>query len=75
MAPDEPSPWKGVGEVAQLGMTLVVATVIGLAAGYFADRWLNTKPWFTLVGLAFGIVAGFLNVFRAVKALNRNDPP
>lgn len=75
MAPDEPSSWKAVGEVAQLGMTLVVATVIGLAAGYFADRWLDTKPWLTLVGLVLGIAAGFLNVFRAVKALDRNGPP
>ena len=26
-------------------MTLVLATVIGLAGGYYLDRWLGTSPW------------------------------
>ncbi len=69
----EPSPWKSVGDVAQVGMVLVVAIVIGLGLGYAADRWLGTKPWLTLVGLGFGIAAGFLNVFRTVKALDQDD--
>lgn len=72
MAQDEqPSSWKSIGEVAQIGMTLVVATVIGLAGGYYADRWLGTTPWLTLVGLGFGIAAGFVNIVRVVKALER----
>ena len=61
-----------MADVAQVGLTLVVATVIGLGAGYFLDRWLGTKPWITLVGLGFGIAAGFLNLFRAVKKLQQN---
>ena len=76
MAPDEPpSPWKGAADVAQIGMTLVVATVIGLGAGYYADRWLGTAPWLMLVGLGLGIAAGFVNIFRAVQRLgqDRND--
>jgi len=61
-----------MAEVAQVGLTLVVATVIGLGVGYYLDRWLGTKPWLTLVGLGFGIAAGFLNLFRAVKKLDQN---
>ena len=61
-----------MADVAQVGLTLVVATVIGLGAGYLLDRWLGTKPWITLVGLGFGIAAGFLNLFRAVKKLQQN---
>jgi ATP synthase protein I len=62
-------PWTEMANIAQVGLTLVVATVIGLGAGYYLDRWLGTKPWLTLVGLGFGIAAGFLNLFRAVKKL------
>ena len=52
-------------------MTLVLATVIGLGAGYYADRWLGTKPWLTLLGLGLGIAAGFVNLFRTVSRTER----
>ena len=63
--------WKALGEVSSIGVTLVVTTVIGLVAGYYADRWLDTKPWLLLLGLGFGIAAGFVNLFRSVKRAER----
>ncbi len=42
---------------------MVAATFIGLAMGYYLDQWLDTKPWFTLVFLAIGVIAGFRNVY------------
>jgi ATP synthase protein I len=73
MAPDvEPSPWKGVGQLASIGMTMVLATVIGLVGGYYADRWLGTRPWLMLVGLGFGIAAGFVSLFRAARDAERD---
>jgi ATP synthase protein I len=50
-----------------VGVTLVLSTVIGLAGGYYADRWLGTAPWLTMIGLGVGIVAGFVNLFRSTK--------
>jgi len=69
--PREPSAWKGLGELSSIGMTLVLATVIGMAAGYYADLWLGTSPWLLLLGLAFGIAAGFVSMYRSVKAAER----
>jgi ATP synthase protein I len=57
---------RQLGVLSGVGLTLVVATVLGLTGGYYLDRWLGTSPWFTLVGLLFGIAAGFVNLFRAV---------
>jgi ATP synthase protein I len=61
----------GVGGVDEqqvnVGVTLVLSTVIGLAGGYYADRWLGTAPWLTMIGLGVGIVAGFVNLFRSTK--------
>jgi ATP synthase protein I len=68
----EPNAWKALGELSSIGITLVVATVIGLAGGYYLDRWLGTSPWLTLIGLMFGIAAGFVNLFRTVKRAERN---
>lgn len=64
--------WKSVGELASIGVALVLATVIGLGAGYYADRWLGTSPWLTLVGLGLGIAAGFVTLYRSVKSAERN---
>lgn len=73
MAPDEdPSSWRALAELSTVGITLVLSTVIGLAAGYYADRWLGTSPWLLLLGLLLGIVAGFVGLFRAVKSSERN---
>jgi ATP synthase protein I len=72
MAPDEgPSSWKALAELSTVGITMVLATVIGLAAGYYADRWLGTSPWLLMIGLGIGIAAGFVSLFRAVKASER----
>ena len=73
---DEPGPWKGLAELSSIGMTMVLATVIGLAGGYVLDGWLGTSPWLTMIGLGFGIVAGFVNLFRSVRGAERelDDP-
>jgi len=73
MLPKQPSPWRGVGEVAQIGMTLVVATMIGLGGGYLLDRWLMTLPWLSVVGLVFGIAAGFVKILRTARAIEREQ--
>ena len=67
----EPSPWQGLAELTSIGMTLVLATVLGLAGGYYADRWLGTAPWLLLIGLGLGIAAGFVSMIRSVKAAER----
>jgi ATP synthase protein I len=69
-----PAPeWKSLGELTSLGMAMVVATMLGLAAGYYLDRWLGTSPWLLLLGLGFGIAAGFVLLFRSVKNLDGRE--
>ena len=73
MAPTgDPSAWRALSELSTIGLALVIATVIGLAGGYYLDHWLGTSPWLTLIGLILGIVAGFVNLFRAVKRAEKN---
>jgi len=57
---------RQVGVFSGVGLTLVISTVLGLWVGHALDGWLGTSPWLTLVGLLFGIAAGFVNLFRVV---------
>jgi ATP synthase protein I len=60
-----------LGNVGTIGMQLVVATFIGLAIGYYLDKWLGTGPWMLIIFLLLGIVAGFRDVYREAMRLQR----
>ncbi len=51
---------------SQLALTLPAATVVGWLVGSALDRWLGTS-FLYLVGLLFGIAAGFVELVRAVS--------
>lgn len=55
--------FKSIGFLSGVGISMVAATFIGLAMGYYLDQWLDTRPWFTLVFLMIGIISGFRNVY------------
>jgi F0F1-type ATP synthase assembly protein I len=59
--------------VAALGTTIFACVAIGFGAGYLADRWLETQPWFALLGFGLGVGAAALNLVRAIRALNRME--
>jgi ATP synthase protein I len=71
MLDEEPSLLKQLARLSTIGVTLVAATAIGLATGYGLDRWFGTSPWLTLTFTLFGIVAGFLNMFRDLGLMGR----
>lgn len=56
---------------------MVAATFIGLAMGYYLDKWLGTDPWLTLIFLFLGIVSGFRNIYiltaREVRRQERGE--
>ena len=52
---------------SQLAFTLPAATVAGWLLGLALDHWLHTT-WLYLVGLIFGIIAGFVELIRTVTS-------
>ncbi len=73
MLDEEPSLLKQLARLSTIGVTLVAATAIGLAIGYGLDRWFGTSPWLTLTFTLFGIVAGFVNMFRDLGLIGRGQ--
>ena len=64
---------KEVLSLSSIGMSMVISIIIGLAIGYYIDKYLGTKPWFMLLFLIFGIIAGFKNLYKAVKKYGCKD--
>jgi len=62
-----------VADVGTLGIQLVVSTFIGLAMGWYLDKWLGTKPWLLIIFLILGIVSGFRNVFQQLQLMQRRS--
>jgi ATP synthase protein I len=74
MAPEERGPSRSqTAQLVNLGTLLFACVAVGLAAGYFADRWIGTSPWLLLIGLAVGIVAAGVNFYRTIKTLNESN--
>lgn len=53
------------------GFQFAFAILLFLGGGLLADRWLGTRPVFTLLGVAIGLAAGFYAFILRVMAESR----
>lgn len=60
--------------LSQLGITMVIFIGIFFAAGFFLDKWLGTKPIFSLLLMFAGIVSGGYTVYKQIMEVF-NKPP
>lgn len=58
---------KVLAYASSMGIAMVLATVLGLAGGYYFDKYFGTHPWGFFIGLLMGIVAGFRNIYIIAK--------
>ena len=67
-------PGRGMGYLilfSEIGVSLLVTTLIGVLVGYWADRQLGTLPLFLIVGFFAGAGAGTLMIVRLVSRFLR----
>jgi ATP synthase protein I len=66
-----------IGALSTVGLTMVLATMIGLFIGYQLDKVFGTSPWLTGIFLLLGLIAGFRNLFvyakRSQDTFNQQD--
>ncbi len=63
-------PVRGMAYVAlfsEIGVSLLVTTLLGVLVGRWVDGQLGTLPVFTLVGFFAGAGAGTLMIYRLVS--------
>lgn len=66
--PDGSKQLKAFARVGAVGIELAVSTIVGFLGGRWLDQKLATDPYLSVVGLILGVVAGFLSLYRALKA-------
>lgn len=72
MSEERKEMFKLIGVYSHVGMTFVFSIFIGLGIGYYLDHKVfdsKTAPWLTFIFLAFGIAAGFKNLWQLVKKI------
>ncbi len=67
---DRPSAFFEAAQVSSVGVEMAVATLVGWGFGYWLDGLLKTGPWLMLLGLLFGVAAGFKGLIRTASAVN-----
>ena len=62
---------RSVGDMSIIGLTLVIATVIGYLAGKWIGGLFGKPEWGMVIGVLFGATAGFREMFRTVMKYTR----
>lgn len=66
-------------DLSTIGLNLVLATFVGLGMGYGLDHvfdkylGMKTSPWFTIIFLILGIIAGFREMIRMARKYNADN--
>jgi ATP synthase protein I len=59
--------FSGGYKASSIGLALVFSIFLGAFAGYLLDNYFETGYLFKIIGLIFGIIAGFRNVYEMGK--------
>lgn len=74
MAPISRENIRLIGQLSTVGLSFVLALVLGFGGGFFLDRWLGSAPWFTFLGFFAGLAAGIVNVYRVMQLAGGKAP-
>jgi len=58
---------RALGALSTVGLSFVLAIVIGVWFGRLLDGWLGTSPWMFVLFFFLGLAAGILNVYRTTS--------
>jgi F0F1-type ATP synthase assembly protein I len=68
--------WAYVVLFSEIGVSLLVTTLVGVLVGYWVDKQVGTLPVFLVIGFFVGAGAGTLMIVRLIsRFLKTFDPP
>jgi ATP synthase protein I len=68
--------WAYAVLFSEIGISLLVTTLVGVLVGYWVDKQLGTLPVFLIVGFLAGAGAGTVMIAKLIdRFLKTFDPP
>lgn len=61
--------FKAFGALGSVGLSFVLAIVIGAGVGLLIDKWIGSGHWGFFIFFFLGLVAGVVNLYRASKSI------
>ena len=62
---------SGAGFGFKISTEIIAALVVGVCIGLIVDKYLGTKPFGLIIFFIFGAIAGFLNVYRVMRRIEK----
>ena len=62
---------SGAGFGFKISTEIIAALVVGVGIGLLVDKYLGTKPFGLIIFFIFGAIAGFLNVYRVMRRIEK----
>ena len=62
---------KGAGFGFRISTEIVTALVVGVGIGIIVDNYFNTQPFGLIIFFILGALAGFLNVYRVMRRIEK----
>ena len=63
---------SGAGFGFKISTEIIAALVVGVGIGLIVDNFFNTKPFGLIIFFIFGAFAGFLNVYRVMRRIEKH---
>ena len=62
---------SGTGFGFKISTEIIAALAVGVGIGLIVDNYLNTKPFGLIIFFILGAFAGFLNVYRVMRRIEK----
>ena len=62
---------SGAGFGFKISTEIIAALAVGVGIGLIVDNYLNTKPFGLIIFFILGAFAGFLNIYRVMRRIEK----
>ena len=73
MKPKPRQAWADLLRLSSVGLVLAISVGLGAWGGVWLDERWATHPWMTVLGVALGSAAGFVQLAKEVGRFGRKD--